>query len=200
MKLRSVWSTRNVEDESTISVKINTTLIESFCCTIIFTMIPVSGAILHLLSNQIWSARSSRFVFPRAASLNVFALVYSVTYDVGQQKELIQTKFHCNDEAVVALAKDLVDQFISSPTTAPSTAIEPSATLTKHQSTSKSESHVMHVKLWECPLCFACHAHIQEQSQREFFVEKINRPKQISLTLWISLNIVCIQVWSSRLS
>lgn len=96
-------------------------------------MIPVRHAILHLLSNQI--------------SLNVFALVYSVTYDVGQQKELIQTKFHCNDEAVVALAKDLVDQFISSPTTAPSTAIEPSATLTKHQSTSKSESHVMHVKL-----------------------------------------------------
>jgi hypothetical protein len=80
-------------------------------------------------------------------SVNAFALVYSVTYDVGQQKELIQTKFHRNDEAVMALAKDLVDQFISSPTTAPSTGIGPSATLKKHQSNSKSESHVMHVKL-----------------------------------------------------
>jgi hypothetical protein len=37
-----------------------------------------------------------------------------VTYDVVQQKELIQTKFHRNDEAILSLAKDLAEEFNSS--------------------------------------------------------------------------------------
>ncbi|CAF3041090.1 unnamed protein product, partial [Rotaria sp. Silwood2] len=69
--------------------------------------------------------------------------VYLVTYDVVQQKELIQTKFHRNDEAILALAKDLVEQFNSSTLD----DIEHSTSYKKNPSGTSSESHLMHVKL-----------------------------------------------------
>ncbi|CAF1307378.1 unnamed protein product [Rotaria sordida] len=69
--------------------------------------------------------------------------LYLVTYDVVQQKELIQTKFHRNDEAILALAKDLVEQFNSST----SNNIEHSTSYKKNPSGTSSESHLMHVKL-----------------------------------------------------
>ena len=60
-----------------------------------------------------------------------------------QQKELIQTKFHRNDEAILALAKDLVEQFGSSK----SNGIEQSASYKKSPSEISSESRLMHIKL-----------------------------------------------------
>ncbi|CAF4418760.1 unnamed protein product, partial [Rotaria magnacalcarata] len=68
---------------------------------------------------------------------------YLVTYDVVQQKELIQTKFHRNDEAILALANDLVEQF-DSPA---SDDIEHATSYKKKPSGTSSESHVIHVKL-----------------------------------------------------
>ncbi|CAF5157537.1 unnamed protein product [Rotaria magnacalcarata] len=69
--------------------------------------------------------------------------IYLVTYDVVQQKELIQTKFHRNDEAILALANDLVEQF-DSPA---SDDIEHATSYKKKPSGTSSESHVIHVKL-----------------------------------------------------
>ncbi|CAF0903132.1 unnamed protein product [Adineta steineri] len=69
--------------------------------------------------------------------------VYLVTYDVVQQKELIQTKFHRNDEAILTLAKDLVDQFNSST----SDDTHHSTSYKKNSSGTSSESHLMHVKI-----------------------------------------------------
>ncbi len=66
-----------------------------------------------------------------------------VTYDVVQQKELIQTKFHRNDEAILALAKDLVEQFNSSN----SEDTHHSTSYKKNPSGTSSESHLMHVKI-----------------------------------------------------
>jgi hypothetical protein len=66
-----------------------------------------------------------------------------VTYDVVQGKELVQTKFHRNDEAILSLAKDLVEQFDSSK----SEGIEPSTSYKKKPSGTSNESHIMHVKI-----------------------------------------------------
>jgi hypothetical protein len=67
-----------------------------------------------------------------------------VTYDVVQQKELIQTKFHRNDEAILALAKDLAEEFNSSKFD----DIEHSTTTyKKNPSGTSNEPHLMHVKL-----------------------------------------------------
>lgn len=66
-----------------------------------------------------------------------------MTYDVVQGKELIQTKFHRNDEAILTLAKDLVEQF----NTSKSDNIEQSTSYKKKPSGTSSESHLMHVKL-----------------------------------------------------
>ncbi len=67
-----------------------------------------------------------------------------VTYDVVQGKELIQTKFHRNDETILTLAKDLVEQFNSSK----SDDIEHSTSYnTKKPSGTSNESHIMHVKI-----------------------------------------------------
>jgi hypothetical protein len=66
-----------------------------------------------------------------------------VTYDVVQSKELVQTKFHRNDEAILTLAKDLVEQFDSSK----SDAIEPSTSYKKKPSGIPSEAHIVHVKI-----------------------------------------------------
>jgi hypothetical protein len=66
-----------------------------------------------------------------------------VTYDVVQGKELIQTKFHRNDEAILTLAKDLAEQFNSST----SDDIEHSKSYQKNPSGTSSESHLMHVKI-----------------------------------------------------
>lgn len=74
----------------------------------------------------------------------IFLLVYLVTYDVVQQKELIQTKFHRNDEAILELAKELVDQF----NTSTPNDIEHSTCYNKKKpSGTSSESHLMHVKI-----------------------------------------------------
>jgi predicted Rossmann fold nucleotide-binding protein DprA/Smf involved in DNA uptake len=67
--------------------------------------------------------------------------VYLVTYDVSQQKEQIQTKFHRNDETMVTLVKDLVEQFNSTTST---DTLEPTM---KQTANKKHESHVMHVQL-----------------------------------------------------
>ncbi|UJR13898.1 hypothetical protein I4U23_000904 [Adineta vaga] len=69
--------------------------------------------------------------------------VYLVTYDVVQQKELIQTKFHRNDEAILTLAKDLAEQY----NTSNSDDIQQSTSYKKNSSGTSSESHLMHVKL-----------------------------------------------------
>ncbi len=68
-----------------------------------------------------------------------------VTYDVVQSKELIQTKFHRNDEAILTLAKDLVEEFNCSK----SDNIEHSTSYKKNPSgtSSSSEPHLMHVKI-----------------------------------------------------
>jgi len=73
----------------------------------------------------------------------IFFIVYLVTYDVVQGKELIQTKFHRNDEAILALAKDLVEQFNSSK----ADDIEHSTSYKKNPSGTNNESHLVHVKL-----------------------------------------------------
>lgn len=54
-----------------------------------------------------------------------------------QQKELIQTKFHRNDEAILALVKDLIEQFRSD---------EPSVPEKAGLSAIKSDSHLIHLK------------------------------------------------------
>ena len=66
-----------------------------------------------------------------------------VTYDVVQQKELIQTKFHRNDEAILTLAKDLAEEFNSSK----SDDIAHPTSYKKNPSGTSNESHLMHVKL-----------------------------------------------------
>jgi hypothetical protein len=38
-----------------------------------------------------------------------YILVYLVTYDIDEQKELLQTKFHRNNENILSLAKNLVN-------------------------------------------------------------------------------------------
>ena len=69
--------------------------------------------------------------------------VYLVTYDVVQGKELIQTKFHRNDEAVLTLAKDLVEESNSSKFD----SNEPSTSYKKKPSGKSTEAHLMHVKI-----------------------------------------------------
>ena len=64
-------------------------------------------------------------------------LVYLVSYDVKQQKEMIQTKFHRNDEAILMLVKDLIEQFVTNE----------SDSNKKCSSNIKDESKVIHVKL-----------------------------------------------------
>ena len=70
-------------------------------------------------------------------------LVYLVTYDVVQGKELIQTKFHRTNEAVLTLAKELVEQYDSSK----SDEIEPSNSYKKKPPGTANETHLMHVKI-----------------------------------------------------
>ncbi|CAF1220856.1 unnamed protein product [Adineta ricciae] len=69
--------------------------------------------------------------------------VYLVTFDVVQQKELIQTKFHHNDEEILALAKDLAQQYNTSTTD----DIPQSTSFKKTSSGTSSESHLMHIKI-----------------------------------------------------
>jgi len=66
-----------------------------------------------------------------------------VTYDVVQAKELVQTKFHRNDETILTLAKELVEQF----NTSKSDDIEHSTSYKKKPTGTSSESHIMHVKI-----------------------------------------------------
>lgn len=72
--------------------------------------------------------------------------VYLVTYDVVQGKELIQTKFHRTDEAILSLAKELVDEFHSN-TKAADENLNHSKTFQKSSTSSTNESHLMHVKI-----------------------------------------------------
>lgn len=69
--------------------------------------------------------------------------VYLVTYDVVQGKELIQTKFHRTDEAVLSLAKDLVEEFNSSKLD----SNEPPTSYKKKPTGTSTEGHLMHVKI-----------------------------------------------------
>ena len=66
-----------------------------------------------------------------------------MTYDVVQGKELIQTKFHRNDEAVLALAKDLIEDF-NSPKFESN---ESTSSYKKKSSGTSSDAHLMHVKI-----------------------------------------------------